>query len=138
METVRAAFLEVKANGGAAGVDGETISKFEENLDDNLYKIWNRMSSGSYMPQAVRAVEIPKADGITMRKLGIPSVSDRVAQSVAKAYLEPVMEPAFHHDSYGFRPNRSQRQALETTRKRCFEYDWVIDLDIKAFLDQSS
>jgi RNA-directed DNA polymerase len=135
MERVRAAFLDVKANGGAAGVDGETIQKFEENLDDNLYKIWNRMSSGSYMPPAVRAVKIPKADGVTMRKLGIPSVSDRVAQAVAKMYLEPVMEPAFHPDSYGFRPNRSQRDALETTRKRCFEYDWVIDLDIKAFFD---
>ena len=105
------AYERVKANGGAAGVDGQTITMFEENLKDNLYKLWNRMSSGSYFPPAVRYVEIPKSDGKT-RKLGIPTVSDRIAQMVVKMQLEPMVEPHFHPDSYGYRPGKSAHDAL--------------------------
>ena len=100
------AYERVKANKGAAGVDEESIGEFEKNLKDNLYKIWNRMSSGSYFPPPVKVVEIPKSDG-KMRKLGIPTVSDRIAQMVVKIYLEPVIDPYFHPDSYGYRPGKS-------------------------------
>lgn len=131
---VQAAFEAVKANQGAAGVDGESIKEFEENLKDNLYKIWNRMSSGSYFPPSVRAVEILKDEG-GIRKLGIPTVSDRVAQMVVKIYLEPLVEPVFHQDSYGYRPGKSAHDALEVVRMRCWKYDWVIDIDIKGFFD---
>ena len=131
---VMEAFLRVKANKGAAGVDEETILEFERDLKNNLYKIWNRMSSGSYFPPPVKTVEIPKADG-KKRKLGIPTVGDRIAQMVAKIYLEPTIEPNFHPDSYGYRPGKSAIQALEVARKRCWKYDWVIDLDIKGFFD---
>ena len=100
------AFQSVKANQGAAGVDGQSIQDFEARLAGNLYKLWNRMSSGSYLPPPVRRVEIPKANG-GMRPLGIPTVADRVAQEVVRRYLEPLLEPLFHADSYGYRPRRS-------------------------------
>ena len=131
---VEIAFERVKANKGAAGVDGESIEDFEKDLERNLYRIWNRMSSGSYMPPAVKCVEIPKRTG-GARRLGIPTVSDRVAQMVAKLYLEPEVEPIFHPDSYGYRPNRSALDAVGKARERCFKKAWVIDLDLKAFFD---
>ena len=130
------AWERVKANKGSAGVDGESIADFEQNLKDNLYKIWNRMSSGSYFPPAVKAVEIPKV-GVNKgsRKLGIPSVSDRVAQAVVKLHLEPIVEPKFHEDSYGYRPKKSALDAVGIARKRCWHHNWTIDLDIKGFFD---
>lgn len=128
------AFLHVKANQGAAGVDGQSIAEFEARLSGNLYKLWNRLSSGSYMPPPVRRVNIPKADGGT-RPLGIPTVADRVAQEVVRRILEPVLEPMFHPDSYGYRPGRSAIDAVRTARERCWRYDWVVDLDIKGFFD---
>ena len=124
----------VKANKGAAGVDGETIEQFESNLKGNLYKLWNRMSSGSYFPPAVKTVAIPKKSG-GERKLGIPTVSDRVAQMVVKLHFEPLVEPYFHMDSYGYRPNKSAHQALAVTRKRCWRYNWVLEFDIKGLFD---
>ncbi len=133
-QLVWAAYKRVKANGGAAGIDGQTVAMFEENLKDNLYKLWNRMSSGSYLPPAVRYVEIPKSDGKT-RKLGIPTVSDRIAQMVVKMQLEPMVEPHFHPDSYGYRPGKSAHDALGMTRQRCWRYNWCVDLDIKGFFD---
>ena len=129
------AYKRVKENKGAAGVDGETIEDFEKNLKKNLYKIWNRMSSGTYFPPAVRSVEIPKEHGKGVRTLGVPTVSDRIAQTVVKLYLEPEVEPKFHQDSYGYRPGKSQHQALTVARKRCWKYDWVLDLDISKFFD---
>ena len=128
------AWKQVKANHGAAGVDEESVSDFEKNVKDNLYKIWNRMSSGSYFPPPVRTVEIPKKSG-GERLLGIPTVADRVAQMVAKMYLEPVLEPNFHQDSYGYRPGKSAIQAVEVTRRRCWKYDWVLEFDIKGLFD---
>ena len=128
------AYLRVKANRGAAGIDGETLEVFASKLKDNLYCIWNRMSSGSYFPPAVKAVAIPKSDGKT-RLLGIPTVADRIAQTVAKMQLEPVMEPKFHPDSFGYRPGKSAHQGLAVARKRCWKYDWVVDIDIRAFFD---
>ncbi|MFB5089334.1 group II intron reverse transcriptase/maturase [Psychrobacillus sp. PGGUH221] len=128
------AFLRVKANKGSAGIDEQSIAEFEENLKDNLYKIWNRMSSGSYFPPAVKAVEIPKKAGGT-RTLGIPSVSDRIAQMTVKLYFEPSVEPFFHEDSYGYRPKKSAIQLLEITRKRCWKYNWVLEFDIKGLFD---
>ncbi len=124
----------VKANRGASGVDGETIEQFESNLRGNLYKLWNRMSSGTYFPPAVKTVAIPKKSG-GERKLGIPTVSDRVAQMVVKLHFEPLVEPYFHTDSYGYRPNKSAHQALEVTRKRCWRYNWVLEFDIKGLFD---
>jgi group II intron reverse transcriptase/maturase len=130
------AWRRVKANHGAAGVDEESIQAFEANLRDNLYKVWNRMSSGSYMPPPVRAVEIPKkGSGRGVRVLGVPTVADRVAQTVAYLYLEPEVEPVFHPDSYGYRPGRSAHDALAACRARCWKYDWVLDLDLKSFFD---
>ncbi len=128
------AWKRVKANHGAAGVDEESISDFEKDLKNNLYKIWNRMSSGCYFPPAVRTVGIPKKQG-GERELGIPTVSDRVAQMVAKMYLEPILEPNFHQDSYGYRPGKSAIQAVEVTRRRCWKYDWVLEFDIKGLFD---
>lgn len=128
------AFKRIKTNKGAAGVDGESINEFEKDLKDNLYKIWNRMSSGSYFPPSVKAVEIAKADG-GIRKLGIPTVTDRVAQMVVKLYLEPIIEPIFHPDSYGYRPGKSAHDAIKIVRERCWKYDWIIDIDIKGFFD---
>ena len=128
------AYQQVKANRGAAGVDGQSLAAFEHDLKGNLYKVWNRMSSGSYFPPPVRLVEIPKETG-GMRPLGIPTVADRVAQTVVKMVLEPLVEPCFHPDSYGYRPGRSALDAVGTARQRCWDADWVIDLDIKAFFD---
>ena len=128
------AYRRVKANRGAAGVDGESLAAFEQDLKRNLYKIWNRMSSGSYFPPPVRLVEIPKETG-GMRPLGITTVADRIAQTVVKMVLEPCVEPSFHPDSYGYRPGRSALDAVGVTRRRCWDADWVIDLDIKAFFE---
>ena len=128
------AFKRVKANQGAAGVDGQSIAEFEANLSGNLYKLWNRMSSGSYLPPPVRRVDIPKADGGT-RPLGIPTVADRVAQEVARRYLEPIVEPVFHVNSYGYRPGKSAIDAVRTARQRCWRYDWVLDLDVRSYFD---
>ena len=128
------AFKRVKANQGAAGVDGQSIAEFEADLSNNLYKLWNRMSSGSYFPPPVRRVDIPKADGGT-RPLGIPTVADRIAQEVARRYLEPCLEPVFHADSYGYRPGRSAIDAVRPARQRCWRYDWVLDIDVKAYFD---
>lgn len=128
------AYQQVKANKGAAGVDGESIKQFEQDLSNNLYRLWNRMTSGSYMPKPVRRVDIPKGDGKT-RPLGIPTVADRIAQTVVKRALEPELDPVFHADSYGYRPGRSAHQALEVARKRCWRYNWVLDIDIKGFFD---
>jgi RNA-directed DNA polymerase len=128
------AYKRVKANQGAAGVDEESLADFEENLSNNLYKLWNRLASGSYFPPPVRTVMIPKRDG-GQRALGIPTVSDRIAQTVVARVLEPVLEPHFHPDSYGYRPGKSAIQALGVARQRCWRYDWVLDLDIKGFFD---
>ena len=128
------AYQKVKANHGAAGVDGQSSAEFETRVQDNLYRLWNRMSSGSYFPPPVRTVTIPKADG-GERKLGIPTVSDRIAQMVVKSRLEPVVDPLFHPDSYGYRPGKSALEAVGQTRQRCWKLDWVIDLDIKGFFD---
>jgi RNA-directed DNA polymerase len=129
------AWLKVKANKGAPGVDGQSIEDFEADLRDNLYKIWNRMSSGSYFPPPVKAVEIPKAHGAGTRILGVPAVADRVAQTVVAARLEKNVEPKFHGDSYGYRPGRSALDAVGQCRERCWKNDWVIDLDIRKFFD---
>jgi len=132
--TVAEAFEQVKANRGAAGVDGQSIAEFEADLKDNLYKVWNRMSSGTYFPPPVKAVPIPKKSGGT-RVLGVPTVADRVAQATVRAYLEPEVEPLFFSDSYGYRPNKSAHDALAVTRKRCWEYDWVLEFDIVGLFD---
>ena len=129
------AYQQVKANRGAAGIDKETIAMFEQNLSRNLYKLWNRMSSGSYFPPPVKQVEIPKAKG-GMRKLGIPTVSDRIAQTVVKRAIEPILDPIFHEDSYGYRPGKSAKHAVAVTRKRCWQYAWVVEFDIKSAFDQ--
>ncbi|MGH9894842.1 MAG: reverse transcriptase domain-containing protein, partial [bacterium] len=129
------AYEKVKANQGAAGVDEESIADFEVNLRANLYKLWNRMSSGTYFPPPVRAVEIPKAGGKGVRVLGVPTVADRIAQTVVRSYLEPDVEPFFHDDSYGYRPGRSALDAVGACRQRCWKFDWVIDLDLRAFFD---
>lgn len=128
------AYKRVKANRGAAGVDGVTIAKFDQDLSKNLYRIWNRMVSGSYFPPPVKRVDIPKGDGKT-RPLGIPTVADRIAQMVVKRRLEPLLEPVFHADSYGYRPRRSAHDALRVARNRCWRHNWVLDLDIKGFFD---
>lgn len=128
------AWKKVKANKGAAGVDGQTVTDFEADLQGNLYKLWNRLASGSYFPPAVLRVEIPKGDG-RMRPLGIPTVADRIAQMVVKQRLEPELEKQFHPDSYGYRPGKSALDAVGQARQRCWRYDWVLDLDIKGFFD---
>jgi group II intron reverse transcriptase/maturase len=128
------AYQRVKANQGAAGVDGQSLAEFEEDLKNNLFKIWNRMSSGSYFPPSVRRVDIPK-DDVGTRPLGIPTVADRIAQTVAKRYLEPILEEHFHPDSYGYRPRKSAIEAVGVARQWCWRYDWVLDLDIKGFFD---
>lgn len=128
------AYRKVAANKGAAGVDGESIQQFEADLKGNLYKLWNRLSSGSYFPPPVRAVEIPKKAG-GVRVLGVPTVADRIAQTVVCMVLEPEVEPVFHEDSYGYRPGRSAHDALAVARRRCWENNWVIDMDIRAFFD---
>jgi RNA-directed DNA polymerase len=128
------AYLKVKANQGAAGVDEQSIEEFERDLKGNLYKIWNRMSSGSYFPPPVLGVPIPKKSG-GIRMLGVPTVADRIAQMTVKLYLEPMLEPLFHPDSYGYRPNKSAHDAIEVTRQRCWRYDWVVEFDIRGLFD---
>jgi len=128
------AYKRVKANRGAAGVDGVSLEEFDQDLSGNLYRIWNRMASGSYFPPPVKRVDIPKGEGRT-RPLGIPTVSDRIAQMVVQRRLELELEPVFHADSYGYRPRRSAHDALAVVRKRCWQQDWVLDLDIKGFFD---
>ena len=128
------AYKAVKSNAGAAGVDGETIAQFEADLRSNLYKLWNRMSSGSYFPPPVRAVSIPKKSG-GQRILGVPTVADRVAQMVVKQLIEPDLEPIFLADSYGYRPRKSALDAVGVTRQRCWKYDWVLEFDIKGLFD---
>ena len=128
------AYKVVRANAGAAGVDGQTIGQFEADLKGNLYKIWNRMSSGSYSPPPVRAVAIPKKSG-GQRLLGVPTVADRVAQMVVKQMIEPNLDAIFLADSYGYRPGKSALDAVGVTRKRCWEYDWVLEFDIKGLFD---
>jgi RNA-directed DNA polymerase len=130
------AYGRVKANRGAAGVDRQSIEDFEADLRNNLFKIWNRMSSGTYFPPAVMAVEIPKTgSGGGTRILGVPTVADRVAQTVAALALEPRTESIFHDDSYGYRPRRSALDAVAKCRERCWKKDWVIDLDVAKFFD---
>ena len=133
-QMVYQAYKKVKTNKGSAGVDNETIEDFEQNLKKNLYRIWNRMSSGSYFPKPVKMVEIPKKSG-GKRGLGIPTVSDRIAQMTAKLYLEPRLEKIFHKNSYGYRPNKSAIEAIGQARKNCWKYDYVIEFDIKGLFD---
>jgi group II intron reverse transcriptase/maturase len=132
---VQAAWEKVKANKGAPGVDGVALAEFESDLKGNLYKIWNRMSSGSYFPPPVKAVEIPKPHDGGTRVLGVPTIADRVAQTVVAARLEKAVEPVFHPDSYGYRPRRSALDAVAACRRRCWKYNWVIDLDVQKFFD---
>jgi RNA-directed DNA polymerase len=127
------AYQRVKANKGSSGVDGQSLQSFDQNLSNNLYKLWNRLSSGSYFPQAVRRVDIPKADG-GIRPLGIPTVADRIAQMAVKMQIEAELERHFHPDSYGYRPNKSAHQALEQVKERCWHRAWVLDMDIKDSL----
>jgi len=136
-QMVKNAYRKVKSNQGSAGIDRESLKDFEENLLDNLYKLWNRMSSGSYFPKPVREVEIPKSDG-SKRKLGIPTVSDRIAQEVIKSYLEPRLEAIFSEHSYGYRPLKSAHDAVGEVIKNVRQYAWVVDMDIKAFFDEVS
>jgi group II intron reverse transcriptase/maturase len=132
------AYQKVKANKGAPGVDEVSIEEFEKDLKNNLFKIWNRMSSGSYFPPPVRAIDIAKPHGGGTRTLGVPTVGDRIAQTVVAAELERRVEPIFHPDSYGYRPNRSALNAVASCRRRCWKTDWVIDLDIRKFFDSVS
>lgn len=134
-EMVRAAYRKVKSNQGSAGVDRESLEEFQQDLSGNLYKIWNRLASGSYHPQPVKEVEIPKANG-GKRKLGIPTVSDRIAQQVIKSYLEPRLEAVFHKDSYGYRPLKSAHHAIKQVQENVRTYGWVVDMDIKSFFDE--
>lgn len=129
------AWERVRASRGAPGVDGVSVEQFDAACGGNLYKLWNRMSSGSYLPGPVRAVEIPKDNGAGVRVLGVPNVADRIAQTAAAMVLEPVLEQVFHRDSYGYRPGRGAHDALSVTRQRCWRQDWVVDLDIRAFFD---
>ena len=130
-------YQQVKTNGGGSGIDGETIKGFDKDLSKNLYKLWNRLSSGSYFPPAVKTVLIPKKQGGT-RPLGIPTVSDRIAQGVLKAYLEPQLEPKFLPSSYGYRPNKNAHQAVASCQQGCRDKAWVLDIDIKGFFDNLS
>ncbi|MFE7404452.1 group II intron reverse transcriptase/maturase [Streptomyces sp. NPDC057557] len=132
---VKEAWEDVRVNKGAPGVDGESIDEFEKDLRNNLYKVWNRMSSGSYFPSPVRAVEIPKPHGGGTRMLGIPRVADRVAQTVVARHLMRRVDPNFHPDSYGYRPGRSALDAVGACRERCWKRDWAIEIDIRKFFD---
>ena len=131
---VVAAYKRVKANKGSAGVDRQSLKEFDVNRQDNLYKLWNRLSSGSYHPDAVLRVDIPKSDG-GIRTLGIPTVTDRIAQMVVKLEIEPEWEKHFHPNSYGYRPNKSAHDALRVAQQRCRQRAWVLDMDIKGFFD---
>ena len=136
-QMVKKAYVKVKSNQGSAGVDKESLESFQADLLKNLYKLWNRLSSGSYFPKPVREVTIPKANG-SKRTLGIPTVSDRIAQEVIKAYIEPRLEATFHKNSYGYRPLKSAHQAVEAVREHVRQYAWVLDIDIKNFFDEVS
>jgi RNA-directed DNA polymerase len=129
------AYRKVRQGGKAAGIDNESWKDFEKKTERNLYVIWNRLSSGSYHPQAVREAEIPKKDG-KMRKLGIPTLRDRIAQQVVKEYMEKKIDKLFHENSYGYRPLKNAHQAINQVRKNIYKYDWVIDMDIKKFFDE--
>jgi RNA-directed DNA polymerase len=129
------AYRRVKANKGAPGVDRQSVDDFESDLRNNLYKIWNRMSSGTYFPPPVRAVEIPKPHGGGVRILGVPTVADRIAQTVAALALEARTESIFHEDSYGYRPRRGALDAVAKCRLRCQKKNWVLDLDVQKFFD---
>jgi group II intron reverse transcriptase/maturase len=129
-----AAYKKVKANKGGSGVDNVSMEEFDADRSKHLYKLWNRMASGCYFPPPVKEVEISKKDG-GLRKLGIPTIADRIGQMVIKDYLEPRFEKIFSNNSYGYRPNRNAHQALESVRVNCKKTDWVIDLDIKGFFD---
>ena len=129
------AFKKVKANKGAPGIDEVSLQEYECNLKNNLYKLWNRMSSGSYFPQAVRGVEIPKKNGKGVRILGVPTINDRIAQTVIAGRLEPAVETYFYPDSYGYRPGKKAQDAIGVTRRRCWQFDWVIEFDIKGLFD---
>lgn len=133
-QAVWQAYRKVRSNAGAAGVDAQSLEEFDRDRDDNLYKLWNRMASGSYFPPPVRRVEIPKADG-GVRRLGVPTVADRIAQTVAATVLETSVEPIFDGDSYGYRPGRNAHDAIGVCRQRCWRYPWAIDLDVQAFFD---
>ena len=133
-QTELEAFNKVKANKGSYGIDDQTIEEYEQDLKNNLYKLWNRMSSGTYFPKPVKEIAIPKKSR-GQRILGIPTVEDRVAQMVAKMYLEPNVEPIFYDNSYGYRPNKSAIDAIEITRKRCWKYEWVLEFDVKGLFD---
>jgi len=134
-EMVWQAYQAISRNGKAAGIDGQSLDDFSKDLRNNLYKLWNRLASGSYFPPPVRRVEIPKAKGGGMRALGIPTVSDRIAQMVIRQIIEPKLEPIFDTDSFGYRPGRSAHQAVELCRRRCWNRDWVLDIDVKGFFD---
>ena len=133
---VYGAWERVRANQGAPGVDAVSIAEFDSQARNNLYKLWNRMSAGSYLPAPVRAVEIPKDQGV--RVLGVPNVADRIAQTAAAMLLEEKLEPIFHPDSYGYRPGRSAHDALAVIRRRCWKQGWILDLDVRAFFRQRS
>ena len=133
-QLVLEAYQKVKANRGSAGIDDVSIDEFEKDLKGNLYKIWNRMSSGCYVPPAVKLVEIPKSNG-GKRPLGIPTVGDRVAQMVVVLTIEPSIEPHFHEDSYAYRKNKSAHDAIAKARQRCWSYNWIVDMDISKFFD---
>jgi group II intron reverse transcriptase/maturase len=134
-QAVWKAYLHVKENRGAAGIDKESIEDFDKDYKKNLYKIWNRLSSGSYFPPPVKQVQIPKKDGKGMRNLSVPTIADRIAQTVIKFYLEPKLEPIFHADSYGYRPNKSAIEAVAVTKQRCWNYNWLVEFDIKKAFD---
>jgi len=136
-QMVWSAYKKVRSNKGSAGIDNQTLAEYKENLEDNLYKLWNRMSSGSYFPEAVKEVSIPKADG-KRRKLGIPTVSDRIAQEVIKSYIEPKLDKEFSEHSYGYRPLKNSHQALAQVKKNVLKYAWVVDMDISNFFDNMS
>jgi RNA-directed DNA polymerase len=133
-ELVWLSYQQVRRNRGSAGCDGQTVQKFEENLNRNLYRIWNRLSSGSYFPPPVLEKRIPKGDG-RERVLGIPTVADRIAQGAVKIHLEKILDPLFDDDSYGYRPNKSAHDALEQCKQRCWRHNWVLEIDIKSFFD---
>lgn len=134
-EEILAAFKKVKANKGAAGIDGVSLEEYEKSLENNLYKLWNRMASGSYFPQPVRGVEIPKKNGNSVRILGVPTIHDRIAQNVIVARFQPTVEPYFLLDSYGYRPGKTAIDAIRVTRERCWAYDWMIEFDIVGLFD---
>ena len=134
IELVLKAYKKAKSNKGAAGIDDQSFEEFDRNLNNNLYKLWNRMSSGSYFPPPVKAVEIPKRSG-GKRTLGIPTVADRIAQTVVAELVAPNMEKYFHENSYGYQARKNALDAIEVTRKRCWKYDWLVEYDIKGLFD---